>query len=153
MAAEFCSIPSCHGSGPVQVFKHQGLNTLIKRSQERNDSDLQAKLKSILDSQGESASIFCHKSCYCAYTSKQNVARTVARNRKDKCTFLEGVPQKRRRSQLESFRFREHCLICGDRCVPKDPRHPDRWERAIQCETTDRPGRPSFKDTLLDICD
>ena len=128
MADQSCSIPSCHESGPVQVFKHQGLNTLIKRSQERNDSDFQAKLQSILDSQGESASICCHKSCYCAYTSKQNVARTVARKRKDKCAFLESVPQtsRWRRSQLESFRFREHCLICGDCCVPKDPRHPDR---------------------------
>ena len=30
---------------------------------------------------------------------------------------------------------------------------PDRWERVIQCETSDRPGRVPFKDVLLDMCE
>jgi hypothetical protein len=58
-----------------------------------------------------------------------------------------------RRSQLPIFQFQKHCLICGDECIPKDPKHLDRWDRVVQCETSDRPGRTPFKDVLLGICE
>jgi len=155
MASGTCLLPVCNLQGPHHTFRVQRITTLIQRSRERGDNDIQIKLQAILDAQGDQATVDCHKTCYCSYTCKTNVARHVAKKRKvgsstDEC---ESQTIRIRRSQLPTFQFDKHCLVCGKDCVPKDPRHPDRWERVIQCQTSDRPGRTPFKDVLLDICE
>ena len=129
---------------------------MIQRSKERGDDDVHVKLQAILDSQGENSSVECHKTCYCTYTSKQNVAKYIAKKRKEDFSTTESEPEtsRVRRSQLPTFQLKKHCLICGDDCLPKDPKHPDRWERIIQCETSDHPGLTPFKDVhALSGCD
>ena len=155
MASGTCLLPVCKVQGPHQTFRVQGIHTLIQRSRERGDNDIQVKLQSILDSQGDESTLNCHKTCYCVYTSKTNVDRHIAKKRKNDSSTSECQPQevRVRRSQLPTFQFNKHCLICGKDCVPKDVRHPARWERVIQCETSDRPGHTPFKDVLLDVCE
>jgi len=155
MAGETCLLPICREKGPHQTVRVQGIRTMIQRSKERGDDDVHVKLQAILDSQGENSSVECHKTCYCTYTSKQNVAKYIAKKRKEDFSTTESEPEtsRVRRSQLPTFQLKKHCLICGDDCLPKDPKHPDRWERIIQCETSDRPGLTPFKDVLLDLCE
>ena len=48
----------------------------------------------------------------------------------------------------------KQCLFCGKRCdLEKDDKHPDRWQEAYLCKTSDRVGLPTFKEHLLSICD
>ncbi len=28
----------------------------------------------------------------------------------------------------------KQCLFCAMNCEPVDPKHPDRWDRVVQCE-------------------
>ena len=65
----------------------------------------------------------------------------------------EPLPTKRTWSDIKQFEFRENCLFCSERCalIP-DPRHPDRWRKAVLCRTADRPGRQSFKEAILEAC-
>lgn len=155
MASGTCFLSPCSGKGPCQTFKVQGINTLLERSKQRGDEDVHDKLKATLVSQGDGASVDCHKNCYCTYTSTKEVAKTLAKKRKDDCCGSESEPPicKVRRSQVPEFQFDKHCLICGEECTPKDPKNPSRWNRVIKCETTDRPGLPPFKDVLLDACE
>ena len=155
MASGMCLLPGCHEKGSHNTVRIQGIHTLIQRSTERGDDDVCIQLQTVLDTQGDNASIGCHKTCYCVYTSKHNVAKYVAKKRKEGFPMSESEPQtsRIRRSQLPTFDFKKHCFICGDECHPKDPKHPDRWERVVQCETSDRPGITSFKDVLLDVCE
>ncbi len=37
--------------------------------------------------------------------------------------------------------------------MPKDPKNPQIWVHVCQCETEKRPGHPTFKQVILDICD
>lgn len=147
-------LPICNDKGCYKTFRAQGINTLIERSKERGD-DVHVKLQAIVNAHGDDAFIECHKTCYCSYTSKQNIAKYLSKKRKEDfaTSGIEPCASRVRRSQLPSFQFNKHCLICGEECVPKDPKHPDRWDRVIQCETCDRPGRTPFKNVLLDICD
>ena len=57
---------------------------------------------------------------------------------------------KTRRSGSTDFDFKEHCLFCGERCIPLafSFKHPDRWRRVIQCRTAD-----DFKQKILLTCD
>ena len=38
------------------------------------------------------------------------------------------------------------------RALIPDPRHPDRWRKAVLCRTAGRPGRQSFKEAILEAC-
>ena len=52
-----------------------GIQTLISKSQERDDSFL-AELQSLLATSGDNASVTCHKTCYSSYTStSRNLSR------------------------------------------------------------------------------
>lgn len=42
----------------------------------------------------------------------------------------------------------------GEKCdMDPDPRHPDRWRKAVVCRTADRPGRQTFKEAILEVCE
>ena len=64
-----CFFAPCQGK--KNDFKKcgvEGIRTLIARSEGRGD-EIHEKLQSILASDGENASVMCHKSCYSSYTS------------------------------------------------------------------------------------
>ena len=132
MDSKTCVPPSCHNKGAFQTLKVEGINTMIQCSKERGD-DIHMKLQEILDSSGENATVECHKACYCAYTSRQNLAKYLAKKRREGfATSDSEQPSTRvRRSYLPKFQFKKHCLICGKECLPSDPKHPDRWEQII----------------------
>ena len=50
-----------------------------------------------------------------------------------------------------SFDFKVHCLFCNEKCAPVNTRHPERWDRVRQCHTCERPGMPSFRDTIVEM--
>ena len=125
MASGTCMIRLCNVNGSHQTFRVQGINKLIQCSKERGDI-IHIELQTILDSQGELASVECHKTCYCTYTSNNNVTKHIARKQKQGFSVSESEPQttRVRRSELPTFQFNKHCLICGSACLPKDPKHP-----------------------------
>ena len=70
-------------------------------------------------------------------------------------TTDEPVVKRTCRSDISPFNFKEHCLICGEKCCPKPaPKYANRWRRVIQCRTADRGSNQStFKDVIIDACD
>ena len=78
-----CLLPKCKKSGPLQQFKLRGVKKLLDCAVERNDDDIRNKIQTILDSQGEDASVELHKSCYCSFTSKDHVNKLVSKKRVD----------------------------------------------------------------------
>ena len=129
-----------------------GIRTLISRNKERGDA-IHIQLESLLASDGDSASVSCHKSCYSLYTS---VSRNVSGSNKRKPSGLlscEEPPERVSRSQVPEFVFKQDCLFCGETCVPKNLKNPGRWVPVSQCETETRPSQPRFKQVILDICD
>ncbi|KAG0712797.1 hypothetical protein GWK47_017681 [Chionoecetes opilio] len=89
--------------------------------------------------------IRCHKSCVSTYTSEHHIQRYLFRQQ---ATSTEEVPLKKSRRSGDTLIFREHCLFCGERCLPADPRNPSRWRTVIQCRTVD-----FFKQNILHKCD
>ncbi|KAG0714917.1 hypothetical protein GWK47_013182 [Chionoecetes opilio] len=85
------------------------------------------------------------QSCVSTYTSEHHIQRYLFRQQ---ATSTEEVPLKKSRRSGDTFIFREHCLFCGERCLPADPRNPSRWRTVIQCRTVD-----SFKQNILHKCD
>ena len=143
-------LPICKGKGEYKIFKSRGIKTLIQRSKTKADG-FHIQLEALLNESGEDVSINVHKSCYSTYTSKEKLTKHLTLKRKHSSTDQLNV--RISRSQVPDFDFKLHCLICGKVCLPKYTKHPDRWDWVIQCETKDRPGLPTFKDVLLDICE
>ena len=149
--ASQCFFSPCPGR-PHDIKKCglAGIQTLINKSQEQGDG-LHEKLQSIA-SGGDTAALMCHKSCYSSYTS---VSRNIAdiKRKSTQGPLSEEPPVRIRRSGVPEFISKRDCLLCGQVCKPKDPKHRNRWEPVRQCETERRPGYPTFKQTLLDISD
>ena len=60
--------PSCKGGGGWRVCHLVGIQTIIKRSKERNDNyDLE--LDKLVETEGDGATIDCHKSRVSSYVS------------------------------------------------------------------------------------
>ena len=98
-------------------------------------------------------SVELHKACYCTYryTSKKYKRKSV-----DGHVPEDGPPSTRvRRSQNLvnglSLDFKVHCLFCNEKCAPVNKRHPQRWDRVRHCQTCERPGLPTFRDTIVEI--
>ena len=110
-------------------------------------------MQAVLDLQGDQASIEMHKTCYCTYTSKEHIKRLLAKKRKEGTSDSDGAPAARvRRSQVTDFQFKTQCLFCASVCEPLNPKHPERWDRVIQCERMGIKGASPFKDTVLQQC-
>ena len=104
-----------------------------------------------MNSQGEKASVELHKNCYCSYTSKQHVKQIVAQ---DGSIDSEEAPVARmRRSQVKDFDFKEQCLFCAEACEPVNPKHPERWDRVVECERKGVKDTPPFKTVVVQHCD
>ena len=44
-------------------------------------------------------------------------------------------------------------MFCGNACEQASPKHPDRWQRIIQCERKGREGTTPFKTVVLQYCE
>ena len=141
----------------MKTVKLIAIEKLIERATEREDHDVQLRLQEIVDDKQANAFIDVHKSCYCSYTSKVHVVRVQKRRHTSSEQIDEVAVASVRRSQTllvgTRSNFKEHCWICSQPCLPLDPRHPDRWDRIVQCETLDRPGLSSFRDIVLDVAE
>ena len=63
-------------------------------------------------------------------------------------------PSKRPRRSEPYFDWKRNCLFCGEACIDKDPKHPDRWREYFECHTSEHTYKngesmPTFKDILL----
>ena len=89
-----------------------------------------------------------------ACTSKTHIKRHFTRM---KSLLNEPSPKKVRcSSTADRFIWKELCVFCAKPCnVEKDYRHPDHWQEAYLCRTSDRDniGKQQHRKTLLDICD
>ena len=130
-------------AGPTRIA------TIINFSKEYQDGihiDLSERLN--LD---PNLVIHCHRSCVSTYTSKHHLQRHKKRSA-DESPCMPS--RKKRRSDASPFRFKEHCIFCGEICnLQKDKKHPDRWQKAALCQTAyAAAGRQSFKESILHVC-
>ncbi|MCG7883058.1 MAG: hypothetical protein JAY96_15870 [Candidatus Thiodiazotropha endolucinida] len=126
---------------------------MIECALQRQDDELRSAVQAILDTQGENASMEMHKNCYCSYTSKVHIKRYLAKKRKEDRADSDDAPAARmRRSQVTDFEFKTQCLFCANVCEPLNPKHPERWDRVIQCERLGVKNAPPFKDIVLQHC-
>lgn len=145
-------IPNCGTYGcNKQVFKRKAIEKLITLAGERQHNTFLSQIESLLNN--EDPSVELHKGCYCAYTSKKYKRKT-----EDGQVHVDEPPTVRvRRSQTLAdgcfFDFRKHCLFCNEKCIPLDPRHPDRWDKVRQCQTKERPGMMTFRDSIVKIAE
>ena len=54
---------------------------------------------------------------------------------------------------MQDFDFKKQCLFCCKPCLPKDPKHPGRWDHVIQCERIGIKDAPPFKSVVIQYCD
>ncbi len=71
------------------------------------------RLHALVDSDAEGAHIECHNTCYCSYTSKQNVVKYMAKIRKEGFSSPGTEPPvtRVRRSQLPTFQVKKN-IVC-----------------------------------------
>ena len=146
-----CS-PSTKSGKPLKILSKGRLESVKKQSRKRKD-----KLHSSLDlmSSPHRRKLKYHEACISTYTSKWHINRRK-RQRKKSESNEPCVKRVHRSSTVETFNWKEDCLFCAKPCkIEKDPKHPDRWEEAYLCRTSERSniGREQYKKTLLDICD
>ena len=146
----------CNQSGYTKTYKAAGIRKLIQSAEERGDEEVHL---AIIDN-SKSGSVNAHQSCYCTYTSKEKIQR-IKNKRKSDGDNSNASPRKTR-LMTQSFRspnlghsfdFKTLCIFCGQECLPVNIKHPDRWDRVVECMTNERSDIPSFRQTILDIAD
>ena len=148
-----CLLESCmncsDSEAPLTVAGPDRLNSIVAASKRRGDG-LHASLTSTL--QDTSRSLFVHRNCASTYTSKTHIKRFLQKQRK---LSEEPDVKRSRRSTVTPFKFKEHCLICGEQCSSEpDSKNPERWRRVVQCRTADRGhNQDTLKDVILKACD
>lgn len=127
------------------------IRTIIESSKRRQDTiheDLERKLLN-----DEHLDIYCHRNCVSSYTSNYHINRYLKRIGVASSSNEPPPTKCRRRSNIKQFNFRVNCLFCGEQCImDPDPRHPSRWRKVLLCRTAERPGRQTFKETILKAC-
>ncbi len=130
----------CNKVGNLASGGKSRIESVIEASIIRQDL-LHLALKESLENDPK-LTIRYHRACISTYTSKSHVQRELKRSGSNESP----KKKKKRRSDFGLFHFKQHCLICGEKCLPKDPRHPHRWRKIMQCQTKE------MKDTLLQVC-
>ncbi len=137
----------------MRTFKVKGIEMVLKCAAERNDEETIVKMQAVLGGEGQLAAVTLHKSCYGSYTSKHNIQKHTAHKRKAESNLVEEQPSSRiRRSQIDRFDFMSQCLFCGHLCQSMNTKHPERWDRVVQCERKGVKGASAFKDSGLRCC-
>ena len=155
-----CFLPVCHGGGEEKRFTERGIHKLISCAHSRGDVDTKAKLQDIIDVNGNAASIVCHKGCYCTYTSKEKINRvknSLKRKAEGECVRV-ATRSFTQADDNGAFWYKRDCIFCGDECLPKDDKHPDRWDRFRECMTHERYDKEhnpllSMKDVILEVAE
>ena len=136
--------------GYLKVNKKQVIFKLIECVFQRKDDEMQTGMQEDLDLHGKQSSIEMHTNCYCSYTFKEHIKRFLRKKRKE---GRDDAPATRmRRSQVTDFDFRTQCLFCANVCEQINPKHPERWNRVIQCERMGMKNGPPFKYIVLQHC-
>ena len=150
-----CLFAPC--GGKAEWMKSIAIQKIISCSKSKGDSYHEV-LQQLNKSGGgdKDVTVWCHKGCYCSYTSEsRNVSKTRKAPKRSASHPL--VCDRLLKSQVSTFSredFKTKCFLCAAECQSKDPKHPDRWRRWVQCEKEPLDeNAPTFKDTLLDICD
>ena len=108
MMAKQCLFSPCVGKKEWKTCGPIGIQTIIDRSLERDDA-IHIQLEALQASDGDKASVTCHKSCYSTYTS---VSRNAADKRKSSWSQDSAEPPQRiSRSQVSEFQFKRDCLF------------------------------------------
>ena len=146
----FCCPKADGDNSDIITCGSKRITNIIRSSQQRGEYlhihlDLQSRLQ--LDPE---LKIHCHKSCVSTYTSAWHMEQ-MGQKRSFGGRSLSEPPV--RRSKSTHFYFQKHCLFCGEVCLSRDQKNPQRWRKVIKCQTADRPGLQSFKHTLLHTCD
>ena len=155
-----CFLPVCHGGGEEKRFTERGIHKLFSCAHSRGDVDTKAKLQDIIDVDGNAVSIVCHKGCYCSYTSKEKINRVKnSLKRKAEGEYVRVATRSFTQADDNgAFWYKRDCIFCGDECLPKDDKHPDRWDRFRECMTHERYDKEhnpllSMKDVILEVAE
>ena len=125
------------------------IRTIICASKRRKDnfhSELESKLH-----ENPELTVSCHRSCVSSYTSAQHIARCARKQSLSESSIQRRTALKRR-SELGKFEFKEHCIFCGEECLLRSSKNPERWRVVCRCTTADRHDNLSFKDRILQHC-
>ena len=142
-----CIFHPCQGKkNDLITSKEDGIATIRSVSLDKDD-----RIHELLE---DKSSIWCHKSCYCSYTSKsRNITYTPKKRKASVSSPYERV-LKSMVPQFSREDFKSKCFICAKNCLPRDPKNPKRWKKWSVCENENLSNdTKSFKDTLLDVCD
>ena len=93
------------------------------------------------------------------YASKEGIDRfrkAQKRNANGEC--IKVIRLRTWAGESGAFEYKRDSLFCCKDCLPRDGKHPDRWDRVCECLTKDRvdnDGNPllTMKDMILDIAE
>ena len=141
---------NCNGSTDnLKLISKTRLDSIIEKSKIREDS-LHQQLMEL--SNQEQELLKCHTNCVSTYTSKTHLKRWLDRHPKENSSQEDSSPKRVKRSEVTIFDWKQHCLFCGDSCeVTPERKNPGRHRPAYECHTSERPGRLSFKDSILKV--
>ena len=154
MEGQRCIIPNCKdpaGDGKRENAGLPRINTIISKSKERQDGFYLILEKE--QKRNPDLTIPCHQNCLSTYVSKTHVKRALKRLATKPERSQSEPPTLRRRSGSNDFDFKEHCLFCGDKCHPRNPKNPKRWKEVVLCKAAETPGTLSLKAKILQRCD
>ena len=149
-----CAKLHCNIQGRGRTIESEGIKTLVKSAELRKDHDFVSFLQALLSEKGDEAALEMHKTCYCSYTSTNNIEHYLIGKRKIDEPDLRNV--RVRRSQVVPFDYRTLCLFCTSECKPIDPRNPTRWREVKYCErkgVEKDKNLVDFKQSVLNLCD
>ena len=116
-----CILQSCLNCGgsntPLITAGPERLCSIVKASKCRGDG-LHLDLEPMVHD-GGSSTLLLHENRVSTYTSNTHITRFLSRQNR---TTDEPVVQRTCSSDISPFNFKEHCLICEEKCCPKpDP--------------------------------
>ena len=93
--------------------------------------------------------LLCHKTCVSTYNSRDHINRSL--KRQGACQRSESAPAVRRRRFDLAFDFQKRCFVCGEICLPRDPKNLNRWRTVQQCQTVSHPKHSTLEEYILDV--
>ena len=119
----------CTNNSPYLITCDADRVETIKKCSLKHSDGLTNKLDGV-------DSVKCHKNCVSTYTLAHHIKRFLSKQNDNSAASDEVVPLKKtRHSRSQDFSFKDHCLFCGESCVPSvsSSRHPVRWRKVVQC--------------------
>ena len=142
MASTECYL-KCGKDAPLSTGEKARIESIISSSITGYDT-YHVELNQWLENY-QDLKITFHKNCISTYTSSTHIKRYL--KHMGSSISASEAPVLKLRTDYPVFKFRQHCLICGQDCIPKDPKHPACWKSVVICRTVE------MKQTLLKTCD